>query len=393
MGRTKRDIYRRQRLFHRQSFAFEAKANLYYVEALLSYLPDALILDPMAGIGSTFIALDYGLPVICGELETHRAQMCEQNRQQISIQRLWPHITPSMVCQWDVRDLPFADDSIPSILFSPPYFDAFSDWHIKSSGLGKSRHARYGPAYGDSKTNVGNLHVFENYLYAMRSVYAECLRVLQPGGKIAVILKDKIRRGWRLPVVSDNKLLLEALDASFITDVERETIPSLYANTNLKNSQTPVITDEHALIFTKSATNAARQPKRALIIETPRKNPNQNLFLLKYQWAKEQNLPILCFDQTGTLKRWPMLPRKDRSYDFRLRKANALAACQNLIEKHDFRSGDHVELHMGHGFARYFEKRLKTLGIIVENPLSGHNYGQKLKFYKENTNDHSKPQT
>lgn len=227
----KRDNYTRARLFHPDSFKHNGKANLNLITALLQYAPAGqLVVDIMGGTGSLLIATDHQYPVITGELEAHWAALSEVNRQSIGGRRLFAASTPALCCQWDAARLPLASGSVPAIITSPPYWDMLSDWHIKSQGLQGNVHELYGPAYGTDPRNLGNVHIYEDYLRAMAVVYREASRVLGPGGILVLILKDRIHKSRRVPIVKDTIALVQALGFFLVEQIDRECIPSFHRN-------------------------------------------------------------------------------------------------------------------------------------------------------------------
>jgi predicted methyltransferase len=71
--------------------------------------------------------------------------------------------------------------------------------------VGKSTMA----TYGQSQNNIGNLKK-ETYLQAMFRVYSEAFKVLKPGGRMILVLKDFVRNKKIVRLDLDTKKLCEA---------------------------------------------------------------------------------------------------------------------------------------------------------------------------------------
>lgn len=331
----KRDHHQRAALFHPDSFKHQGRANLNLLSALLQYAPAGqIVLDPMGGTGSILLALDYQHPVLTGELESHWALVAEMNRKSISRGRLIAFSSPAVCCQWNANRLPLADSSIPCIITSPPYWDMLSDWHIKSKGL-QDAHEVYGPAYGTHPDNLGNVHIYEDYLRAMAQVYRECHRVLGPGQKLVLILKDRVHKFNRVPLVTDTIGLCTALGFSLIDTVERKVNPSLHRRVN-------------QLHYPEAATG--RQAERLLVLA---------------------NGGLTTLEQGKTPVHTKFSRRKEFSF----------AAVQDLVTKFGFAAGDILEFHGSMAYGQYLQERITTFGGQFTNPTEGLNLGQKLAWY------------
>lgn len=380
----KRDSYQRAALFHPDSFKHNGKANLNLLSALLDLVPAGnLVVDPMGGTGSILIGTDYQHPIISGELESHWAALSETNRKSIAGSRLFSASTPAMCAQWDATRLPLASHSVPAIITSPPYWDMLSDWHIKSKGLQSQVHEEYGPAYGVHPANVGNIHIYEDYLRAMALVYRECWRVLGPGGFLALIVKDRIHKKRRVPISRDTVGLATALGFTLVDRIDRETIPSLHRRVNqLHHPDAPSVDTEQALIFEKQKR---RWPARKIALvqaSKPDSAPSWQLFQKAYSYCFSRADLILVLSDAGVCPAKTGL-RDPHKKGFRRRKELAFKSACDIVTKYGFAAGDQIELHCSMKYGQYLAQRLATFGGVVTIPTEGLNLGQKLKWYTE----------
>lgn len=80
-------------------------------------------------------------------------------------------ITTHRLIQGDARNLSFiGDNSVHLVVTSPPY------WNLKK--------------YNDSPTQMGHIEDYEQFLDELNKVWAECLRVLVPGGRLVCVVGD-----------------------------------------------------------------------------------------------------------------------------------------------------------------------------------------------------------
>lgn len=120
---------------------------------------------------------------------------------------------------------------VDSVIFSPPYEATVGEGgHHRTCGLkavneankrfevgtkewrdyvSKLEQARVKDEYSKNVRNIGNLKK-ETYLSAMLAVYRECLGVLKPGGKMALVIKDFIRNKKVVRLDLDTRRLCEA---------------------------------------------------------------------------------------------------------------------------------------------------------------------------------------
>jgi len=125
---------------------------------LFSFVGD-VVLDPFAGTGTTVKAA-FDL--------RRRAVAVELNRDYIDLMASGLDTSTATLVCGDSRDLAFlSEGSIGLVVTSPPYWNKAN--------------------YGEDGRNIGNLNGYSSFLAEIRHVFAECMRVLQPGRKICVV--------------------------------------------------------------------------------------------------------------------------------------------------------------------------------------------------------------
>lgn len=268
-----RDSNRRRKLFHPDSFKHHAKANLFMLGHILARYtqPSDLVLDPMGGTGSLFIGAAVRRRVLCGEVEAWLRPILAANAQRA---HSWGQGGRAWGAQWDANHLPLPAESVAAIVTSPPYWDTFSDWHISSNRLMREQQhiGPYGSAYGDdryseTKRNLGNIHTYERFLRAMRPVFAEAWRVLRIGGVLALIVKDRIHRGRRVPISYDMAGLCRALGFEDVAFHHVHARLTQYRQVH-KAKGLRLVEDEQIIVMRKAA---ARIPTRWALVGVPDK--------------------------------------------------------------------------------------------------------------------------
>ena len=389
--RFPRDFNLRQRLFVKESLNHQARANLYLLRHLIQHYtqPGNHLLDPMAGTGSLMIAAVANRDITLVDLETHWANVMRANAQKItSSNTLFDH-GAIRILQADAAKLPLASCSINHVITSPPYWDTFSDWNITTSGF-QGELGPLGQAYADDRgtpssqtttdgrplKNIGNLHHYESYLRAMRRVYQEALRVLEPGGRCLVIVKDRVHKRRRVPITNDTSTLLQATGFSPVATLRVLTHLSHYRILLARRCpDAPVIDSEAVLVFQKpSGRSPDDHTARALAITT---RPNR-------QYGPGQ-APRLLFEKSLTHAKTLqaeiyILEDEHAQSDFRRRRRFCRRLLTDLVASGTIRTGQLILLYTPARYARYLEERLETLGCPTENPTAGMNMGQKLAF-------------
>ncbi len=160
----KRDTSFRKQFFVPESFAHPAKMDsallLWIVERYTK--PGEVILDPMAGSGTTMLACTLGRDVVLVELEEKFCKMMGANWELVKMR---PQLGYSMggcqIIQGDARQLEGL--LIDKCIFSPPYAEEsfyYSKSYLKyrlKIGRDPSKPSQQTEGYGDNPSNIGNL--------------------------------------------------------------------------------------------------------------------------------------------------------------------------------------------------------------------------------------------
>jgi len=386
-----RDHHLRRHLgFAEATFEHKAKLNLNWLAWLLNEHtdPGSVVLDPMAGTGSILLAALNQHPTLAGDVEGYWSRLL--NRNALRIRRRHLIVAPILTARWDAARLPFPDASLDAIVTSPPYFDLFSNWNRKQANYLDGRHVGpNGLSYGDHARQIGNLHVYEDYLRAMRIVYLECRRILRPGGKLLLILGNKIREKRVVPVTEDTRALVVANGFDLLATHDRRTIPSRWRRIHSQqHDDYPTIAVETALVFQKP-DRPRPQPKRWFVIEVPNgdSSPGRILFHKQLTYCVQQRPDwLLALDSIGLFRPvdepgtvWtgthPAKARIRRTWSYKI--------VRELVAKFGLGAGDQIELHVTDRYARYLQQRTNTLGAVATIPTAHLNLGQKLAYYTE----------
>ena len=250
----KSDTNHRDMFFTPAHFAHPAKM----VVPLLLWIvdrytkPGDIILDPMAGCGTTMLGCRLGRNVILNELEAKFVKMCEDNW--LKVQTWGPEMGCTMgeckIVQGDARQL----DSVlvDAIISSPPYAD------INTTGKANSYKGSHGPNsqvqipdYRETSENIGNLKG-ETYLAAMLEVYQVCRRILKPEGVLVLVTKNFIREQKEVSLDLDTIKLCEQAGFAFVERHHRKLTNQGFWRTIYKQKypDAPELTKEDILVFT-----------------------------------------------------------------------------------------------------------------------------------------------
>jgi DNA modification methylase len=223
-----------------------AKNNLHMLSDIVEYLtePGALVLDPMAGAGSTMYTARLGREIYLIELELAFYELLAKN--------VLGFTGTINITHGDCRDVipHITQDSIDLVMFSPPYSNQIK----ANTGLAVYDDAQRTIAQGirDFVSSPKNLSVLNNFMFdrQMTKIYQLCFSVLKPGGYIAIIIKDQYRAGVRIEFGLMHMKLMSR--AGFIPHewYQREAIGQLHGRRNLARGIKQV-EDEHILMLRK----------------------------------------------------------------------------------------------------------------------------------------------
>lgn len=396
-----RDCHQRRRLFVEDSFQHSAKTDLGQLAWIIRNFTaaDDIILDPMGGTGSTLLGATMQRSVLVGEIEDYWLSILKRNRERIL--GSWLFTSPMLAYQGDAMSLPFGSGAISGIVTSPPYWDTFSDWNISSGILGRQP-GPYGSAFGDdrgreTKRNIGNIHIYEDYLRAMARVYQEARRVLKNQGSVVLILKDRIHKRNRVPIVDDTIALCVAIGFSLFGHYNIPTRASQFRTLYRRhNPDGPQIASESIVVMRKRPPVGAG--RRISIVEGigPKAESNPGpvgeffaapIFhkALTYAQAQADQVYVLVAKQG-----FVSLEQGITDFDAKLHRGKArirrewvFDVVRDQVMKGDFRAGDQIALYVSQRYARYLRQRLETLGCEVSEPLKGLNLGQQLAWLTE----------
>ncbi len=107
--------------------------------------------------------------------------------------------------------------------------------------------------YSTREDNIGNLKS-ASYLEAMRLVYAECFKVLKPGGLLILVLKNFIRHRKIVRLDLDTQALCESVGFVFQERLQRELPAQSFWRILYKKKYGITIDYEDCLIFQKKVS-------------------------------------------------------------------------------------------------------------------------------------------
>jgi DNA modification methylase len=158
-----------------------------------------VVLDPMAGTGSTLVAaLRCGRNSFGIELNNKYAgiarQVIDEERKLLdeAVSDLQSEIITGDALLANTYPIPAVD----YVLTSPPYWDML---HAKGAGTQKKRRADsdLDVFYSDDPNDVGNLHDYEEFLSALVAIYAGLQPLLRKKAYLTIIVKY-VKKGGRI---------------------------------------------------------------------------------------------------------------------------------------------------------------------------------------------------
>jgi DNA modification methylase len=165
----------------------------------------AMILDPMAGTGSTMLAsLRCGRNSIGIELNDTYAQIAENLIEEEK--REQGESAAQLIADVIVGDAAkLADYNLPSIdyvLTSPPYWNML---HARGAQTQRKRRAvkELDVAYSDNPSDLGNISDYTEFLNRLVAIYADLRPYLKPRAYLTVIVKNIKKGGTIYPLAWD----------------------------------------------------------------------------------------------------------------------------------------------------------------------------------------------
>ena len=216
------------------------------------------VLDPFAGLGTTAMAA----------LELRRKAICvEQNITYVNEikERLSTNENPELsVHHGDSRVMNFIpDNSISSIVTSPPYWDKAD--------------------YGKEPDDLGNIEEYYRFFQEIKPVFEECYRVLTPGRKLCIVtanVNQYTNYGLlTFPLAADFIMLMRSIGFLLISEViwSKDGTGGKWGSWG---AQRPIFgsypypptfyfknVNEYILIFSKPPTKEIRNPKAKSFVE------------------------------------------------------------------------------------------------------------------------------
>ena len=162
--------------------------------------PGDLVLDPMAGTGSTLLACRrIGRRGFGVELNPEYAAIA---RQRLAAAGCTPGT--ARVVEGDARRLAAVEDvpaQVDYCITSPPYWDMLN---MRGAMTQRGRRQRgLHVSYGDDPRDVGNVAEYGQFVDALVAVYRQVAARLRPGGYLTVVVKNVKKQGTIYPLAWD----------------------------------------------------------------------------------------------------------------------------------------------------------------------------------------------
>jgi len=236
-------------IYGKRSIKHPAKMNTLWAQRMIQEYSKlgGLILDPMAGIGTTGIeASRLGRNTVLVDYETKWVNEIRRNVKRL---RKSGQMRGSInVRQGDSRSINLPN-KVDVIMFSPPY--GHEGEGGSNTSLGKDRGAESYGSRGD-ESQIG-LKTGRSYDEDMGCVYQNCYRNLKPDGVMLVNVKDRVEDVKRVNFTQHTINLVEREGFKF---VERKNVyapPSVFRQIHEKKENIPHIRHEAFLVFQKNS--------------------------------------------------------------------------------------------------------------------------------------------
>ena len=128
----------------------------------------------------------------------------------------WAAMSPGTLVG-DARALPFPDASFDAIATSPCFGNRMADHHeARDPSFRHTYRHLLGRPLGQG--NAGAMQWGEDYRQFHRRAWSEAVRVLRPGGRLVLNMKDHVRKGVRQPVTDWHAGVLNHLGLVFVCE-------------------------------------------------------------------------------------------------------------------------------------------------------------------------------
>ena len=158
-----------------------------------------IVLDPMAGTGSTLIAALRAGRNSCGiELNPKYAEIACQlvAEERTALGQSVDGLTSNVITADAAGALTLELPSFDYVLTSPPYWDML---HARGAETQKKRRgsAELDVFYSNDPNDLGNLHDYETFLARLVAIYAGLKPLLRPQAYLTIIVKN-VKKGGRI---------------------------------------------------------------------------------------------------------------------------------------------------------------------------------------------------
>ncbi|RLG47715.1 MAG: hypothetical protein DRN92_02595 [Thermoproteota archaeon] len=249
----------REGLYPPEAAKHPARMNPLWAQAMVQLWSDKgdVILDPMAGIGTTGAeALRLGRKPVLVDIEPKWTRIAKKVLDTVKhvMRKRGVKVPDGVVITGDATKLekvlpPKLRKDVDVVMFSPPYaHEATSGGYTTIKG-GKKL---YYIEYGRGKKQIGKIRNPSKYAQLMLSVYKSIFRVLEPGELMVVNVKNRILRGKELRLDTMTKRLAKQAGFKYIGQKKVYAPPTFFrALYERKNPKAPKIRHERFLVFVR----------------------------------------------------------------------------------------------------------------------------------------------
>jgi DNA modification methylase len=165
--------------------------------------PNQVVLDPMAGTGSTLVAAlrtcrhGYGIELNPGYAEIARQVIAEEKQSlgQDAIELACELITEDAVNTTEIATK-YQIPQVDYVFTSPPYWDML---HARGAETQKNRRSAVDldVFYSDDPNDLGNINDYGEFLERLTQIYTAMQPVIRPGAYLTIIVKN-IKKGGKI---------------------------------------------------------------------------------------------------------------------------------------------------------------------------------------------------